>query len=342
MAKIDLAKLQPFVDEGYISVRPHPTEDLLIYNYTPKTQLENKWTEETMMCRGLIVKTDGTVVARPFKKFMNIEQHEGEIPLEPFTVTEKVDGSLGILFFVGERPSIATRGSFTSEQAIKGNEILRRYEGFTFEPEYTYLFEIIYPGNRIVVDYGSQEMLVLLSVIETETGRELNLRGRAWPFPVVMQYDGITDVAELKAMERENAEGFVIRFESGLRLKVKFAEYLRLHRILTRVTVRTIWEMMRDGKSLDVLLEQVPDEFYVWVNGTRADLLRQYAEIEGQARELYESVKDLPTRKEQAAAIGQQRYGAIVFRMLDGKTYADSIWKMLKPQAERPFREDEA
>ena len=115
MAKIDLAKLQPFVDEGYISVRPHPTEDLLIYNYTPKTQLQNKWTEETMMCRGLIVKTDGTVVARPFKKFMNIEQYEGEIPLEPFTVTEKVDGSLGILFFVGERPSIATRGSFTSE-----------------------------------------------------------------------------------------------------------------------------------------------------------------------------------------------------------------------------------
>jgi RNA ligase len=295
-----------------------------------------------MECRGLIVKADGTVVARPFKKFLNIEQYQGEIPLEPFTVTEKVDGSLGVLYFAGGRPFIATRGSFVSEQAVKGNELLRQYDGFAFDPDYTYLFEIIYPGNRVVVDYGSQEMLVLLAVIETETGRELDLRGQEWPFPVVRQYDGIRDIGQLKSLEEPNREGFVVRFESGLRLKVKFAEYLRLHRILTRVTVRTIWEMMRDGKSLDVLLERVPDEFYGWVSETRADLLRQYAEVEEQAREIYEGVKDLPTRKEQAAAIGKQRYGAIAFRMLDGKSYTESIWRMLKPQAERPFREDEA
>jgi hypothetical protein len=53
-------------------------------------------------------------------------------------------------------------------------------------------------------------------------------------------------------------------------------------------------------------------------------------------------VKDLPTRRDQAAIIMKSPYSGPIFRMLDGKDYAESIWKMLRPQAERPFREDES
>lgn len=346
MAQIDLPAFREREAQGLITCRPHPTEELLIWNYTPQCQFARAWDEVTMQARGLITQVDGTIVARPFKKFHNIEQHEGAIPLEPFKVTEKMDGSLGILYFVNEKPFIATRGSFTSEQADRANTILHsRYSIFNFQPCYTYLFEIVYPQNRIVVDYGDLEDLILLAVIHTETGREVDIHDPAWvsmwPFPFTKHYDGITDIATLKELEEANKEGFVIRFESGLRLKAKFADYVRLHRLLTQCTARTIWEALRTNQPLDTLLDRVPDEFYQWVKQTREELQRQFRIIESQCQKVLPRVQSLPSRKEQAAIIVQEQYRGIIFLMLDNKDYREAIWKLLYPPAERPFKIDE-
>ncbi len=344
--RVNVEALQQLVKDGYLTARPHPTADLLIWNYTAKTQYEHYWTPETLMCRGLITRTDGTVVARAFQKFFNYEEITEPLPLEPFTVTEKLDGSLGILFVYEGKPQIATRGSFTSEQAIRANRILqKRYSEFHFRPDYTYLFEIVYPENRIIVNYGTQEDLILLAVIVTETGAELAIHSDAlkntWPFPIVKHYDGISDIVELRKMEQENAEGFVVRFESGLRVKMKFAEYVRLHHIITHVSARVIWDLLRTNQTLEPLLERVPDEFYAWVKRTREDLLFQFAAIETQCREAVQRVEHLPTRKEQAMLVTKEHYPGIVFAMLDKKNYADMIWRLLYPEASRPFVVDE-
>ena len=210
----------------------------------------------------------------------------------------------------------------------------------SFDPEYTYLFEIIFPEGRIVVDYGDREDLILIAIVHTETGQEIDITTSSWPFPRVKQYDGITDIAPLQKIVKENAEGFVIRFESGLRVKLKFAEYLRLHRLLAQVNAQTIWELLANNRPFDDLLSQVPDEFYAWVSSTREGLLAQFSTIEKASRQVYEQTKHLPTRKEQAAIIRQTAYAAPAFRMLDGKDYAELIWKQLRPLATRPFRED--
>ena len=141
MARVDRATLDSLVEQHYLSVQKHPTSDLLIYNYTPRCQYERYWTPETLMCRGLIVRSDGTIVARPFNKFFNYEEHvqlNQPVPLEPFKVTEKLDGSLGILYFADDQlPYIATRGSFVSQQAQKANAILQaKYKEFPFTPFY--------------------------------------------------------------------------------------------------------------------------------------------------------------------------------------------------------------
>ncbi len=344
--RVDIEVLQQLVKDGYLTARPHPTADLLIWNYTPKTQYERYWTPETLRCRGLITHTDGTVVARAFEKFFNYEEITEPLPLEPFTVTEKMDGSLGILFTLDGKPQIATRGSFTSEQAIRANRILQeRYSDFHFQPDCTYLFEIVYPENRIIVNYGTKEDLVLLAVIVTETGAELDIHSDAlkdtWPFPLVKRFDGISDIAELRKVEQENAEGFVIRFESGLRVKMKFAEYVRLHHIITHVNARIIWDLLRTGQPLEPLLERVPDEFYTWVKRTRENLLQQFMIIETYAKAVVERVKHLPTRKEQAMIVTKEKYPGIVFAMLDKKNYQEMIWKLLYPEAARPFVVDE-
>ena len=349
MATIDVEQFREREAQGLITCRHHPTAELLIWNYTPKCQFDRAWDEVTMQARGLITRPDGTIAARSFSKFFNLEEHQGQIPVEPFTVTEKMDGSLGISYFINGKPYIATRGSFTSEQAIKANEILHyKYNGYiSFSPTtscYTYLFEIIYKNNRICVDYGDMEDLILLAVIHTESGKEFDIHdpkwAGAWHFPIVKRYDGIKDINELKKLEEPNKEGFVIRFESGLRLKAKFSEYVRLHKILTQCTARTIWELMRNNQPVDHLLEKVPDAFYAWIAATRHSIETQFNAAKQGADEVLEEVRDLPTRKEQAAIVCKSPYAPVVFSMLDGKPYEDIIWKQLRPQAERPFRED--
>ena len=91
--------LQSMIDEQYIKVQKHPEEDLYIYNYTAKAQYERVWNEWTLQCRGLIMDADQKVVARPFPKFFNLGEIEGQVlPKESFEVYEKMDGSLGILY----------------------------------------------------------------------------------------------------------------------------------------------------------------------------------------------------------------------------------------------------
>jgi hypothetical protein len=87
-------------------------------------------------------------------------------------------------------------------------------------------------------------------------------------------------------------------------------------------------------------LEQVPDEFYTWVQSTSDTLQTQFNAIEHSAMQVFDQVKDLPTRKEQAAIVRNHAHAAVIFSMLDRKPYADMIWKQLKPLAEKPFKED--
>lgn len=334
---INLEEIHHMIAEGYITAREHPNGTLKIYNYTPSAQYERVWNDSTLACRGLILNDVGEIIARPFKKFFNLSEHRPEeIPNEPFEVFDKLDGSLGILYHDGEKYAIATRGSFVSEQAIRGTAMLHRYDLHRIPTGVTLLFEIIYPSNRIVVNYGNREELVLLAAIDNTTGKDVPLPDIGCS--IVGRYDGIENLADLQKFENDADEGFVIRFRNGLRVKVKFSEYLRLHRLLTQCSSKVIWEHLSTNRPLDELLDRVPDEFYSWVRTTQADLLNRYQAIEEQAKSVF---RTFDTRKETAMYIMQQEHSDVLFRILDDKDYAPTIWKKLKPEYQKPFRIEE-
>lgn len=339
--KPDREKLDAMVTEGWLRSQRHPEADLWIYNYTEKTQYENHWTPETLMCRGLILDADGGIVARPFSKFFNYGTPQAIIPNESFTVTEKIDGSLGILYYVEGAPAIATRGSFTSEQAREGTAMLKDYE-YEHAPGETPLFEIVYPSNRIVVDYGDRRELVLLAVIDNATGRESCM---GWSGPVASRIEA-DDIDRLHDLASSNAEGFVVAFESGHRVKVKFEEYVRLHKIVTGVNARMIWESMRDGDDLDTLLTDIPDEIHDWITTTRSGIEDAYMGVEMECVYVFDNRPADADRKALAAYfLASNANPAVLFRMLDGKTYDDLIWKAIKPgplTPDRVFTEDVA
>lgn len=329
-ATIDFDEIRRLSVGGYISIQAHPTADLHIYNYTPKAQCEHFWTPETRACRGLIADGNDRIVARPFEKFFNIEEHS-HLPDEPFKVFEKMDGSLGIVYWVGGEPCVATRGSFVSCQAIAATRMLReQYDPSQLNPDWTYLVEIIYPDNRIVVDYSGEKSLTLLACIHTASGEEM-IGIPDVGLPKVRQYDGL-DIAAIRSVNDENREGFVIRFDGGLRVKVKTEWYKRLHKLLAGASEHRIWRHMRDG-TLDEAASGAPGELVEWI-----------LEIESQLNDRFEDVKQTclcdfhqcpaGDRKAKAAFFMACQYPHILFQMLDGKDYSKAIFDIIEPKGQ--------
>jgi len=396
--------LQKYHTDGLLHKQTHPTLDLTIWNYSPKVQYEKLWDDITLQCRGLVTNSKGEIVARPFKKFFNYEEHKPEdIPNEDYVVYEKMDGSLGILFYYKEELTderryniwfnnnyetgmerffdpnnlpdfenpyyeptpktkgewiLATRGSFTSPQAIKGKEILDRHDISALRKDNTYLFEIIYPENRIVVDYGDEEKLVVIGGIHTETGEEIPDSSLFWMqdagFEVVTTYKTWGEGYDLLKEEiSKDREGYVIRFKNGFRMKIKGEEYKRLHKILTNISNRDIWEYLKDNKPFDELLEKVPDEFNDWVKTTIRDLKYACFQLRETAGKLHDGFRygkfgdrdPEPSKKEFAEFVMKQQkvLHAIMFAMWEKNNpkVDEIIWKLVKPTYSKPFKKDE-
>jgi len=357
---VDINILNDYLEKGLVVKNDHPTLPLSIYNYSRTCQYEGGWDDITKMCRGLILDKEGNVIAKSFDKFFNYEELTlNDIPEESFEVFEKLDGSLGILFWYQGKWILASKGSFTSDQSIKGRQILNnKYNVEVLPKGYTTVVEIIYPENRIVCDYGEDEELVVLSMVSNANGKELDYDSmlsinEVSGFPTIKKYDGITDYDTLKDKISGNREGYVIRFKNGFRMKIKGEEYVRLHRILTGFSNVDIWEYLKDGKDLSELLDRVPDEFDKWVKTTIQDLKYGCYQLRERAGKLhdgfrygkYGDVDPEPTKKEFAEFVMKQQevLHPIMFAMWDhnNEKVDDIIWKLMKPQYSKPFWQKE-
>ena len=336
-----LEKLNKYYEDGLLYKQVHPTLPLTIWNYSEKVQYENLWDEVTLMCRGLVTDNTGDIFATPFHKFFNIE--EGKFtPTENFEVYEKMDGSLGIVFWYQGQWIVATRGSFTSDQAIKATEILKKYNKDIMFRHLTFCFEIIYPENRIVLDYGDDEKLVLLGSFD-KNGKEFDVEmWSQYGFDVVKKYDGIKDFNLLKSMIKDDQEGFVVKFTNGDRVKVKGVEYLRLHKIMTNMSTTSVWECLKNGDDVETILKDVPDEFYDKIKSYVRDLRYGFFQISERAGKLhdgfrygkYGDVDPEPTKKEFAEFVSKQQkvLQPVMFAMWDKKNYDEIIWRIIRPE----------
>ena len=343
-----LYTLEQYSRTGLLFKQTHRTLPLSIWNYSPAVQYGNLWDEITLKCRGLITDNEGNIVSYPFKKFFNIEENK-HTPTENFEVYEKMDGSLGILFFYDGKWVVATRGSFTSSQAVKAREMLdTKYNLESIPKGYTTLFEIIYPENRIVVDYGDEEKLVVLGMTSRVSGKELdydaivNMHSESG-IEVVKKYDGIKDYNTLKQVVDNKAEGFVVKFSNGDRMKIKGEEYLRLHKIMTNISTTGIWEYISNGGDIIDTLKDVPDEFYEKIKSYEKTLRYGYYQVSEHCGKSYDyfrygkygDIEVEPTKKEFAEHVMKNchpPYRSVMFAMWDGKPYDKLIWNIIKPE----------
>jgi RNA ligase len=364
---LDMTILANLIKEGYISQKFHRQYPLVVLNYTPQAQYDPKlvWGNEMNLCRGLVYCSDTMeVVARPFAKFWNLnddrhpETVEANLPNETPLFLEKLDGSMGTLFAWDGLNHVATRGSFHSEQADWATNWLRsNYPRLTLPKEYTLVSEVIYSENKIVIDYDF-EGLVVLGAVNIATGAErsrseLKDYCRAMGLSVVKEYR--KTLSESLAENEKNREGYVLTYPStGLKVKVKFDEYVRLHKILTGLNVRSVWELFRDG-SFETIQDwlhdgRMPESFKIWVKNIWDMLTNQFDTIHWEVQHIYGGRPKLDpfmpykeSRKKMAeyfTSDDNKVYAGLLFGLLDGKNIDPMIWKMIEPSGNTVYRAD--
>ena len=369
---------EKYVEPGYVAVQQHSEFPLSIFAYGRKTVAEQKWDFVTTKCRGIIINRDtGEIVSRPFEKFHNYgsTQAEEQAPLyavnfdpSKSVIWEKMDGFMCTLYTWGGVDYIASKGSFHSVHAKWATAWLRKKFGTSLgvPTGHTAVFEGLHRNLRIVVDYGTREELVLLSVVNNETGEEFSPgallafadgKGLATPNLRNATLQKVHDETLVESGTDE--EGFVLTwYQKGkppFRLKLKFIEYLRLHRMVTGVSPKRIWEVLATNQSqeLDEYIKQSTPWFSAFVQKWLRALTAEYKRIENEAATRYVSVKtpiDMQAiydmheagtinidfaglRKAYALAFTtpeNKPYAGVMFATLDGKDVAPVIWKMVK------------
>ncbi len=246
--------------------------EYLLLNYTEQAVYARAWNAVERVSRGLILHwPSATLVARPFAKFYNLgempETAIANLPPAAPEVTVKLDGSLGVGWWQGDEYRIATRGSFSSEQAQWATAFVRRqYDTRTFPRDTTLLFEIIYPQNQIVINYGGEEALYLIGAMTLDgydyPYAELEQLAARYRFPLVAraEFADIPGLLELAA-NSSGVEGWVLRYPNGLRVKVKTSEYLRLHKLVSGLSPARVRDAMLASEGLRELIVGLPEEF---------------------------------------------------------------------------------
>lgn len=361
---IDEKEYTEALQAGYLYEREHPYLPYVLHAQSPTVTWAEEWNESTLTCRGLVTHRDTKeIIARPYRKFFNYgQQGAPHIPPEDNVVVyDKVDGSLGILVPKPDNCGyfITTKGGWESEQATEGTRIWEeKYSHLTLNPNWTYVYEIVSPHHRIVINYQDTRDLILLNAIDNVTGKTIppDVAAENWPGPVVEILPHTTLQEALSAPAREGREGFVVWHPaSDNRVKVKHQDYLRLHAIVTGFSSRSVWEVLRTGKRPSSELVNVPDEFHNWVKAEEVKLTKAYETMLSGLRAEHEKIHRTVSRttqteqgtgeymKNYVAAIGDSDNRALLIMFARGEErnrgkINDNIWKRLRPTSESNAR----
>ncbi len=359
---MDMAKLERHIKDGLVMVNHHKELPLRILTYSRKVVLEDLWDNVTTKCRGLIVGPNQQIIARPFEKFFNLgttyrpETQLANLPKTLPIVTEKLDGSLGILWQLsywramepidGVVCGIATKGSFHSDHAEWATKhYIDNYKYAQWPDYFTPIVEII--NERIqhhIVHYGCYGKLVLTALINNETGEEADYNTcYFWAKRNNMEVVDIfgKTVEEVAGEDRSNHEGYVLSYPQPgappLKVKIKHANFLTMQHIVHSATPRAILEALENDDQTLIYkwTSTVPGPVTDWIQDWVVRLRSAEDDIARKAYTLYSSLgKTTHSRKEFAENVIKMapELAPICFAMLDRKSYNRQLWRAVREQ----------
>jgi len=338
----DLNRLKIHAQEHSVYVIESPRfPGLAMLHYMDSCQYEDKWSEFSLFSRGLLLDlTNKKVLHWGYSKFFNMNQRpETNYNIlkdkGPFEVSEKIDGSM---ILVMQNPNTGkfhchTKGSLDSPHGLYATSIIpERVQDQKLIEKYSLIFELVAKQFQIVVNYtrkGYKEGLYLTGAREKATNRlltyaEVTELAKDLDLPCIKTYsfESLDHLIE----ESQNLgildEGFVLRWEPELLVKIKGPKYLEMHRFISNLSDKNLLEAAANGKDKE-LISLCPEEY-------RDEIVTKIGYFKGRVAELeqicynYFKRASWESRKEYAIWVNQNVESYLrpfMFTMFEGKAF---------------------
>lgn len=340
LASMGLEKLK---SEFALNVYEHPTLPLLGLKYTVDSPRTHPITREA---RGLVLEKDTwKCVAKPFNRFFNV----GEVAEEyskfhwpRFDCIEKVDGSLIVLYNYEGKWLVNTSGSFGLGQAQNFDDSwanlfwkFAQFDKSKLFDEYTYIFELCTPYNRVVKEYAAPTTFLLgvnwlgpnFELTEsavTTVAKEIGANR-----PIIHQAtseDCVRALMESLEDQDEVHEGVILRDKNNMRYKWKTQKYINLHHLSDNGNVilpKNLTRIVLNGDMDEVLTQ-------------RSDLLTALTQVSLSIAKLEDDVFRLfasnahKSQKEYAMAVKGHKFSWLLFQLRKGASNYGTGWVSAK------------
>lgn len=319
------------------------------------------WTQENKIFRSSVWNALGELVSAGFPKFVNMGEKPEVFPppqsLNGTVIVDKLDGSLLIVSKYKGNYILRTRGTVDASKLDNGAELevfkTKFLQSLNHDTPDTWnvsiLFEWVSPLNKIVLNYGDEPDWFLVGIVNhadyslhTQDSLDMWARNKGFKRPQTYTF---TDVADLLANvdQWKDKEGVCLYSKNGQEIhKIKSSWYLIRHRMKSELSsmekLMDFW--FNNGKPEYLAFKDCVCNFdyELWadVQGNASKIAEGYKEvlkIIAHMKGFVDSIRALPTRKEQAAkvisAYGNTNRAAFLFRLLDGKELNDEDIKKL-------------
>ena len=292
-------------------------------------------------CRGSIFRQESgkwICVCRAFDKFGNVGQdYVPEINWLTASIQEKVDGSLMKVWNDKGFWHLSTNGNIDAFKTPLGDfdmsfgdYFMKCLGGISFmefaqylDPNYCYMYEMVGPKNRVVVEY-KKPMLYGLGRRNMKTMKEEQYKGPigAWcniTVPKVYALFNMDEVIKIASFMDKDEEGFVVCDGNFNRVKVKSAGYLVAAGLRNNgvITYKRVLDMLLNDQLDDFLAycPQYEDEVNEVVNDFN-ELIYQICE------ETLKFLEEEPFGRERIAfamIAKKYRYNDYFFRLLEDR-----------------------
>ena len=246
------------------------SDDLMLLKYN-KCIYNTGWFNFALQSRGVVLdKNTLEIVGYPFDKFFNInerpEYREDEVlrhlkNATKVSLTDKKDGTLISVFNHNNKTYITTNGSLDNEYINWAWKLFNeKYKDFieNVPDNYTFIFEMIIPESKVVIDYGNMRKLFLIGIREMKNYRFLSYE-KMTDFAKnnnldITEEDDFSDIKTLikksNSLREANKEGWVLRItepNEDYFVKIKLAEYFELHRMVSRISFKRVYNLYVTG-----------------------------------------------------------------------------------------------
>jgi len=295
-------------------------------------------------CRGIVLEKDTwKVLCFPFTKFWNAgESKAAVLDWGSARVQEKIDGSMIKLWWYEPEWRVSTMSMIDAKDCTLQNDLDVRYNTFydlfmegankraldfeALNKDYTHMFELVGPYNRVVVPY-KDIAITHTGTRDNRTLEELDI-DLGVPKPKSYGFKAPEDVLAMAAALPFSEEGYVVVDANWNRIKIKGPAYVAVHhlknngdinkkRALALVMLNEQEEFLSYFPEYKTYFDVITDAFNTYLGKVKADI----DSIEGKVFE---------TRKEYALTVKGMTNSALMFFIMDGRVKKEDWEKHIR------------